>query len=766
MNLGPYEGDWHFALYLQDNAVEHLFELSEAGTYQASFEFRGRWALKHVGAWIKYFLVEKLVQVHIENRPPVPMFTANPSEGLVNLTVHFDAGLSSDADQDALIYQWDFGDGTQGSGMTVDHTYSSTGIKTVTLTVNDGHGHIRSTSRTIQVFPSNATVTWLPVLTEFFDTTSDFYRQGNQQVRNGWTLWKNSGHNPLGNPNYDEPWNDWKTAEAKFRWSDHLSPTERALFLNEKGFCYRLLAGWSAWHAKLISPAMNLSPGTYRLRCCFYADVYTDVQADVKIPPQDPLSFEMRCDLSDIEGNWNNANVLGENIVEAVFQLSLNGEYAAGFEWRGRWAFRIVAAWIKWVMVERLQSAILVDNGRSGYSQTGSWATTTDGDYFDTPSVVSQTNGSSAQWRPTLPQSGLYKVFTRWTSNGQRSENALYTVFHQNGSQTIRCNQRLNRGLWMDLGTYQFTTGQSGYVTLTCEDTPVAADACLFLYSGGGGGSVTLTYHFPQADIYLISVPGQAANMSVASLFPNAEGGIALDYVNNDYQAVTVLETGKGYWLNILSPGQVQIVVTPISQFTRSLTAVSWHLLGSVITSQNVQSVQTVPSGAITTIFGYDPLRNSYYPAQFIEPQQGYWVGCLQNCQISVGGTGALAVMDGTLAYATAKCPELPPPPDVSHWRKVNAPDQFSVMPNFPNPFNPSTIITFSLPRAEKVDIKIYNALGQCVRQLLQQLREAGVHQVVWDGLDDEGRKAGTGIYFYHVRAGMESKVGKMVMLP
>jgi len=69
---------------------------------------------------------------------------------------------------------------------------------------------------------------------------------------------------------------------------------------------------------------------------------------------------------------------------------------------------------------------------------------------------------------------------------------------------------------------------------------------------------------------------------------------------------------------------------------------------------------------------------------------------------------------------------------------------------NFPNPFNPETRILFSIPRdVEKLDLKIYNIRGQLVRRLIPSTPyPAGEHQIVWDGLDERGRPAGSGIFF------------------
>ena len=69
---------------------------------------------------------------------------------------------------------------------------------------------------------------------------------------------------------------------------------------------------------------------------------------------------------------------------------------------------------------------------------------------------------------------------------------------------------------------------------------------------------------------------------------------------------------------------------------------------------------------------------------------------------------------------------------------------------NYPNPFNPLTNISFSLPADSKVDLNIYNIRGQKVRQLVNaEFRVKGLQNIQWNGTDDNGKKASSGIYFY-----------------
>jgi len=73
------------------------------------------------------------------------------------------------------------------------------------------------------------------------------------------------------------------------------------------------------------------------------------------------------------------------------------------------------------------------------------------------------------------------------------------------------------------------------------------------------------------------------------------------------------------------------------------------------------------------------------------------------------------------------------------------------VYKNYPNPFNPSTIISYEISQPGDVKIIIYNSIGQEIMTLLDETKHSGFHNVMWNGIDTAGRKAANGIYFYRV---------------
>jgi hypothetical protein len=84
---------------------------------------------------------------------------------------------------------------------------------------------------------------------------------------------------------------------------------------------------------------------------------------------------------------------------------------------------------------------------------------------------------------------------------------------------------------------------------------------------------------------------------------------------------------------------------------------------------------------------------------------------------------------------------------------------------NYPNPFNPSTTIRFNLPRAGDVKLGVYDARGRLVRRLIDGRLGAGPRSVVWDGTDDAGRSAASGVYLYRLESGDVIQQRKMTLL-
>jgi hypothetical protein len=92
-------------------------------------------------------------------------------------------------------------------------------------------------------------------------------------------------------------------------------------------------------------------------------------------------------------------------------------------------------------------------------------------------------------------------------------------------------------------------------------------------------------------------------------------------------------------------------------------------------------------------------------------------------------------------------------------------PTEFALGQNFPNPFNPTTQIKFSLPKESHVKIVVYNISGSVVATIVNGTMSTGYYTITWNGTNDGGEHVSSGVYLYRIQAGEFTAVRKMVML-
>ncbi len=113
--------------------------------------------------------------------------------------------------------------------------------------------------------------------------------------------------------------------------------------------------------------------------------------------------------------------------------------------------------------------------------------------------------------------------------------------------------------------------------------------------------------------------------------------------------------------------------------------------------------------------------------------------------------------MTGTVTVETAT--------DVEQSYIEGLPESFAVNQNHPNPFNPTTTISYQLPENSKVNIKVFNIAGQLVATLIDEEQQAGYHEITWDGRSNSDKTVPSGVYLYRVRTDNGSIARKMMML-
>ena len=98
-------------------------------------------------------------------------------------------------------------------------------------------------------------------------------------------------------------------------------------------------------------------------------------------------------------------------------------------------------------------------------------------------------------------------------------------------------------------------------------------------------------------------------------------------------------------------------------------------------------------------------------------------------------------------------------------FESTETPDDFTLVANYPNPFNSTTTITFSFETQERVSLVIYDVVGRRVRTLVRKTLSPGQHSIRWDGVDEQGRAAASGVYLAHLVTPTSRQVRRMSLV-
>jgi len=151
--------------------------------------------------------------------------------------------------------------------------------------------------------------------------------------------------------------------------------------------------------------------------------------------------------------------------------------------------------------------------------------------------------------------------------------------------------------------------------------------------------------------------------------------------------------------------------------------------------------------------FFFDSVETKYVKLVLLSPTDHWW--------IQVGEFEVWEVGKAPTTMQLAKQPTDKP----QEAMESALPENFALLQNHPNPFNPETEINFQIPEQAHVTLKIYSMTGAEVRTLVNDNRQAGMHSITWDGLDNSGNRVSSGVYIYRIDAGRFSATRKMVML-
>jgi RHS repeat-associated protein len=182
---------------------------------------------------------------------------------------------------------------------------------------------------------------------------------------------------------------------------------------------------------------------------------------------------------------------------------------------------------------------VVVDN--TAATLVGSWTPSTlrtKGRFWGSNWIASATGtgADTVTFTPALPTAGRYKVYARWSDNYNRASDAPYTVHHAGGQTTVRVNQKVNGGIWIELGSFDLAPGQNHRVVLSddANSSNVAADAVRFVLEANARAVV--------ADA--VGIVGESVP---AGAFAATASSVLREYVTLEGRPLALIENGQVY---------------------------------------------------------------------------------------------------------------------------------------------------------------------------------------------------------------------------
>ena len=210
------------------------------------------------------------------------------------------------------------------------------------------------------------------------------------------------------------------------------------------------------------------------------------------------------------------------------------------------------------------------------------------------------------------------------------------------------------------------------------------------------------------------------------------------------YRSMDIIQPERGYWLKFASDSVYDFIGFPIVQESIAV-ATGWNLIGSLTTSIGVRTFATEPEAMISSpVFGYQP-ASGYTSVDTIKPGKGYWIKVNTDGLLILSATAEKTALHRINIVASDEQPPLPPEDEITDATKF-LPARFELLQSYPNPFNPSTTISYQLPVDSKVMLRVYNVLGQVEATLVNEMQSSGFKSATWNAIDIP-----SGIYFYRL---------------
>jgi hypothetical protein len=239
----------------------------------------------------------------------------------------------------------------------------------------------------------------------------------------------------------------------------------------------------------------------------------------------------------------------------------------------------------------------------------------------------------------------------------------------------------------------------------------------------------------------MVSIPSLVENYLKDSLFQTSITP-AYSY-SSVYIVEDLMDNKKGYWLKYESDQNVRFRGSAINSIIIPLVE-GWNLIGSISSPVAVTSVTTdSPDLVLSDFFVFS---TSYFIIDTIYPGDGCWVKASQDGNIILSASLSATSKNRVNIVSTSDFP--PPPPSENEVIPVSFPREYALENAYPNPFNPTTMLRYSLSTESRVKLTIHDVLGQVVATISDRIESAGYRSTEWNA-----NSVASGIYFYRLEA-------------
>jgi hypothetical protein len=251
----------------------------------------------------------------------------------------------------------------------------------------------------------------------------------------------------------------------------------------------------------------------------------------------------------------------------------------------------------------------------------------------------------------------------------------------------------------------------------------------------------------------MISLPVLLETDSLTDLFSSLRGNQAWEWdpAQGSYTTVTSLQPGRGYWVALDDPSPQDVLGEPLD-FMHLTLQPGWNLIGAPF---DIGSMQTLPADTpVNPVLELNETTGTYQEAQTLRGTKAYWIWAHADCELILYSADSSNPPElNKSAHNPNAGASSPPPDDLTGIESdPSGPGTFRVRQTYPNPFNPSTVLTYTLAREGRVEITVHDLQGKRVNRLYRGHQSAGEHQIRWDGCDATGTSVPSGLYWIRVK--------------